>query len=139
ECDYGDRASEHRSELERIRKGVDLEKPLTWEPNEVLSLFRWSDFVSEKRLKQPEEFHLARAFCCCALLLIPDVHGNREPFDVDALAPLIESCLELGDKCRIQLAQFISWSLPEMEVWDEPYLLYALGFVVSVAEGRDPG
>lgn len=133
-CDHGSDADAHFAALVRLRDGVGLDEPMGWAPNEVLSLFRWGDLADEKRL-DARAFHLARAFCCGALLRTPDVHENRSVFDDDALAPLIESCLWLGEPFRLRLQRQIVWALETMEPWDEEYLFYAFGLLVAAERG----
>ena len=76
-CDYGSDFEEHLAGLEKIRAGIDLDVPIGWEPNETLCLFRWSEWDRKTEFSDPIRFHLARAFCCCALLRIPDHVENR--------------------------------------------------------------
>ncbi|HEY0865959.1 MAG TPA: hypothetical protein VGE01_01195 [Fimbriimonas sp.] len=135
ECDYGEDAIEHGKELKRIREGRNLEQPIGWIPNEVLSLFRWSEFDTEKVLRDPTEFHLARAFACCALTLIPDEIENRDLFEPDSLLPLVESIPILGHEYRAPLLSLATHALRELKPWDEPYLFYGLGLLSAVVEG----
>lgn len=134
ECDYGNDASRHRAALEQIRAGVGLDQPIGWIPNEVLYLFQWSESKDERHLRNPAEFHIARAFACSALLRLEDVHENRSLFNNDTLAPLIESCSFFGKPFRQRLLGYLSWSLQTMEPWDEDYLFHAFGFLTVFAQ-----
>jgi hypothetical protein len=134
QSDYGDRADEHLLELERIRAGIDLDRPIGWVPNEVLALFCWSEH-NESRSLRPEEFHLARVFCCCALRKIPDIPGNRCLFDGAYLSGLVDSCLVLGGPYLGLLLPQITWSLEEIEAWDQDYLLHGFGLLAAMGLG----
>ena len=135
-CDYGNEFREHLVGLKRIRAGVDLDVPIGWNPNEVLALFRWSEFEGSRDFKKVEEFHIARAFCCCALLRVPEHNDNRSLFDVNSLVQLFESCLSLGEAHRRGLIQYLAWSFSEMSLWDGTLVYYAFGLICVIAFGR---
>jgi hypothetical protein len=137
-CDYGQGVKEHYRELVRIRSGIDFDPPLGWCPNEVLSLFRWSRFENEQHLRRPHEFHLARAFCCCALLLTSNNDADPTPFSSDTLAPLVESCLELGPSCHDRLLPFLTYTLTVMEPWDEDFLFHAFALAAVLGLIKHP-
>lgn len=141
ECDYGMDADKHFTELKKIRDGLGWDEPMEWEPNEVLQLYRWSDAPDESRPNKRHEgeltgreFHIARAFCCCALLRVADHNENRSVFSNDSLAPLIDSCLHLGRPYGEFLARYLTWSLAAMEPWDEDYLYHGFGLLAVLAQ-----
>jgi hypothetical protein len=136
--DYNYLHAEHFAALQRIRDGIDLDEPIGWVPNEVLTLFRWSEEEYDPILDDADAFHIARAFCCSTLLRIPDVHENRSRFDNDAFAPLIESCLLLGEPFRQRLLGLLTYSLQEMESWDEDFLFVAFGLLATVTLTDQP-
>jgi hypothetical protein len=140
ESDYGEQFKEHLAGLKKIRAGMDLDQPIGWTPNEVLSLFRWSEGGEDPVLRDAEAFHIALAFCCCALARVADVPGNRTPFENDVFAPLIESCLLLGEPFRQSLIRLLTWSLQNMDPWEEDYLFLAFGLFASLAltDAPDP-
>lgn len=131
-ADYGQDAPAHLLELKRIRDGINLESPITWNPNEVLSLFRWGEFESEKLLTDRLTFHQARAFCAGALLCVPDQHENRQLLSNEAVAPLIESCTVLGVGHLKLLAQQLVAQVQLLEPWDQDFLFNAFGLVATV-------
>jgi hypothetical protein len=137
-CDYGDAWEAHLTELERIRSGVDLDRPVGWQPNEVLCLFRWGGQEDDNSFRDPVAFHTARAFCCAALLRVPDHVENRSLFESDTLAPLVESCHFLGEPFRFRLGCLLSWTLGEMEVTEPDYLFHAFGLLFVVAHEPVP-
>lgn len=134
-CDYGDNATEYFAALKQIRAGLEPDEPIGWIPNEVLCVFRWSDFSSEKALISESDFHTARAFCCAVLLRNPDIVENRSLFDNDSVAPLLESCQHLGEPDLRHLTSYLAWSLGTMEPWDEDYLFHATALVLAAASG----
>jgi hypothetical protein len=133
ECDYEMNVPENLEALRKIRDGIGLDDPLEWIPNEVLELYRWTRFDGGS-----EEEHVARAFSCCALLLVPDVHENRRRFGADSLAPLVDSAEVLLGPYLDLLISFLTGSLEAMEPWDEDYLYHALGLVVVLQRTGDP-
>ncbi|MGV3615466.1 MAG: hypothetical protein ACO1SV_09055 [Fimbriimonas sp.] len=137
-CDYGEAWEAHLTELERIRSGIDLDRPIGWEPNEVLCLFRWSADEDEKSFRDPIAFHTARAFCCAALLRVPDHVENRTLFESDTLAPLLESCLFLGEPFRFHLGCLLTWTLGKMEGTEPDYLFHAFGLLLVAAHEPEP-
>lgn len=137
-CDYGSSWEAHLAELERIRSGEDLDRPIGWEPNEVLCLFRWGGEENDKSFRDPVAFHTALAFCCAALLRVPDHVENRSLFESDTLAPLIESCLFLGEPFRFRLGCLLTWTLGKMEATEPDYLFHAFGLLYVVAHEPVP-
>ena len=133
-CDYGDRTDEHLAALKEIRDGANRGEPIEWVPNEVLGLFRWSEYSDERTQMDQTAFHLTRAFCCCALLRYPDVNENRTPFSNESVAPLIESCAVLGEPYLTGLASYFTWSLQTMDIWDDDYLFHAFGLMIVLTE-----
>lgn len=133
-CDYGEAFEENRIGLEKIRRGIDLDVPMGWQPNEVLSLFRWSTFDHESKIADFRRFHVARTFCCCALLRIPDHVENRTLYDPDTLVQLVLSCVALGKTYRNGLIRQIAWHLPKIPTNSGEVLfsLFAITYLIAL-------
>lgn len=94
-ADWGMSYDEHLAALQHIVDTGRLQRPLPYEPAEVLALTRWSDGEGTD--------HLARAFACATLLLgDPDGHVNT-------WAPLVESALVLGQPALHLCESHAAW------------------------------
>ena len=94
---------EHLHSLRHIRDTVIVSSPMDFE---VLSLVRWS-----RPLPHDIDGHIQRAFCCATLL-----RAGQESyhFGKDALIPLIDSSLVIGEGLPKALASFVTWQIPRM-------------------------
>jgi hypothetical protein len=133
-CDNGANYVENLIELKLLREGKSFGRPMDGIPNEVLCLFRWSELGNGPNLDTDRNFHIARAFSCCCLLLVEDVVENRARFSVNSALPLAESCAALGPRYQTALCRQLVWMLGEMDVMDENFLFN--GFVLLVALQR---
>lgn len=112
--DYGHKADEHHAALREICSTGLLPTSATWEPFEVIRLYRWGNADTTD--------HVARALSCVLLMLVPD----SDPVDpVMTTGPiLVESCLALGSEATQLGEQFFAWfaeseDLPSAEEQDQ--------------------
>lgn len=138
EADYEMCVPEYFSALSRIRSGIGLDEPIRGFPDEVLSLFRWSNFENQDQFQDSYEFHLARAFVCSTLLRVPLWIDPQSIFDADALGPLIESCLILGEPFLSRLASLITWGLLNMDGGDSTFWSFGLWVAVAGSSRTEP-
>jgi hypothetical protein len=141
-ADYGNDRQQHFAALDKICSTATVDSNLPWHPGEVLELTRWSrpENPEWKPGTQGRPGHLQRAFACAVLLRQDNVFITGE--EQETLAPLIESCLELGGDSLPALEAFILWriaylcGLPEYSRDDDTHLqvvFYALGFLIAQA------
>jgi len=136
-CDYGNDESEHYSALKAILDGENWDKPLTWVPNEVLSLYRWSTFASQKELKSETDYHVTRSFACCVMRRIGDQHENYLPTSVETLEPLIYSAMFFKGEFAAKLKLEIIATLNESKPWDKHTMFWIFGLLVVSAFGEE--
>jgi len=114
QADRGSDAEDTFAELEQIVASGDVPDS-SLQAQEALELTRWS------RPDQPDwkpgrfglHGHVQRAFACATLLRWPRRRDCEEP--QTTLAPLIESCIELGPEYVRRAAQFVAHELPAIE------------------------
>jgi len=88
DADYGHGRHAHLEALRAIRDEGRLPIPLPWHPREVLELVRWDRGIHVD--------HVRRAFCCVVLVIAELAEEGAAIGIADGLAPLLESCAELG-------------------------------------------
>lgn len=144
EADYADSVDSHWQALTKIRDSLSIPNPLQWYPGEVLQLIRWSE------PRDPEwspgstgiRGHTMRAFCCAVLLLSADQEGgNMEGSEVDSLARLIDSSIELGPQYERLTAEFLQWRIARLtqNTEERPFFLFAQLFLhIRVGTSLNP-
>ncbi|MBX3115106.1 MAG: hypothetical protein KF836_11115 [Fimbriimonadaceae bacterium] len=136
-CDYGISAVENFEAIKAIRDGQNWDKPLTWVPHEVLSLYRWSTFESQKELKSESDFHIARLFACCAMGRIGDQNENYMPTSADILEPVVDSAMFLGGEFINKLKLEVIAVLHESKPWDKHTMFWIFGLLSICALGEE--
>lgn len=140
-ANHGHRFAENLTALVRIADSGVVD-PVTFGLREVLSL------TSYTRPNDPNETssdvgmrgHMQRAFACAVLLRESD---RADVADAESLplAPLIESCIELGDEYCDALSRDIIWRLRVAMRGDEPdaieLALLSLAFLILACD-RQP-
>jgi hypothetical protein len=135
EADYGQDATAHFRALRAIRDQGTVPAPLGWEPEEVLSLVRWS-------MPSDPRGQLKRAFACAALLRAGAEPANRDrnftAGENMTLAPLLASVLALGGEVPVATLRFLAWRLggPPLDADDRPF--FALGALLVAALSEPP-
>lgn len=134
-ADNGMSYQEHLSALRHARDWLGFSVPMSWEPHEVLSLFRWHETGPTTHRSNV----LKRAFCCICLLL-DDVHQDSRVHmigsAIDPLTRLLENVLALGSEYPESLARFITWRLPHFDPdfsRDRPFFAVSLLILSLVA------
>lgn len=130
-ADYGDDEAAHDDALRQIIKTARVES-MSWHPGEVLELVRWSrpEVPSWGPGGHGGRGHIMRAFCCAALLHA-DNYGAGGPNQ--AVAPLIESVLTLGDELPALAPSFLAWCLRKTDIEREEQPFFALGLIILAA------
>lgn len=124
---------ENFAALKALRSEFLLERALCEPPNEILELERWGTESGLQPGYDKRKFHLARAWCCTALLRANAHEHERKLGDNlgDELFPLVESLLALGDAAPGHGLTFVRWLA---EQWaGETYMVHShlmLGSVV---------
>lgn len=137
DADYGMNRDTHLEELTKIRNREPPSGRMEWEPKEVLSLFRWSEFGDNRtgqKKRGEADFHTMRAFCCTALLEAFPRPENYEYFDGEnqTLIQLLDSLDRLkglGTDHEGDAIPFLSWLLITMPPEDEERAFFYLGLV----------
>ncbi|QYK53727.1 MAG: hypothetical protein KF824_02275 [Fimbriimonadaceae bacterium] len=134
--DYGHDAKEHYEAIKAIRDGQNWDKPLTWVPNEVLSLYRWSTFESQKEIKSESEYHITRLFACCAMGRIGDKNENYLQTSPDLLEPMVDSAIFLKGEFLEKLKLEIIAVLRESKPWDNHAMFWIFGLLALSVLGE---
>lgn len=78
-ADYGVDAGEHRHAIEELRRARRLPNELSWHPEEVLALTRWSTVDgSQLSLAAARRLHLMRLVCCLVLVRATTTYGPAQ-------------------------------------------------------------
>lgn len=136
-ADYGTGFEDHLQALRRLRDRDISDQPMAWEPQEVLNLFRWSEFGDDRtgREQRTEQaFHLMRAFCCALILEASVTPANHEEFvgNNQTLIQLLESARVLGPDDEARLPAFIAWLIPRAPAFEDEVGFYGIAFVSTV-------
>jgi hypothetical protein len=139
-CDYDFDAPDNLRELRRIRDTGKTPAPMTWNPEEVLCLTRWSE--PDERVRDEAKRargHVMRAFACAALLRAAAEPANRDANftcgENDTLAQLLASANVLGPEIMKATGQFLAWRTPQLEM-DEARPFFAFGLLSLAAAGE---
>lgn len=143
EADYGMDSDEHLAELVRLREVPSISSPLEWHPTEVLELTRWEKFRDPKWKPRAAGVrgHLMRAFSCMALLLSADQEsgGTAEHGEVDTLARLVDSAIQLGSDYEKLLLPFLSWRIDRLpDCIEEPPFFHFARLVLTIPNEQSP-
>lgn len=105
-ADYGVDVGEHRRAIEELRRARRLPDELSWHPEEVLALTRWST-VDDSQLNPAaaRRLHLMRLFCCLVLVRATTTYGSP----VNSVTPLVESAVELGPDALDAAGSYLAW------------------------------
>jgi hypothetical protein len=140
-ADYGFDVDENRRALEELRTDPWLPDELSWHPEEVLALTRWSAVDVRLNPVEARRVHLMRIFCCLVLVRA----STRDGSPVNSLTPLVESAVELGPDVVDAAGSYLAWCwLHQPGDWrDDPTAkpILTLALVVLSAllpAGRDP-
>jgi len=139
---YGVDVAEHRRAIEQLRHVRRLPEELSWHPEEVLALTRWSTVDgSQLGPEVARRLHLMRLFCCLVLVRATTADGRP----VNSLTPLVESAVDLGPAALDVAGSYLAWCrLHEPGDWRDdptprPILTLALVVVsVLLPAGRTP-
>ena len=118
-ADYGVDVAEHRRAIEELRRVRRLPNELSWHPEEVLALTRWSTVDGTQHFAAAaRRLHLMRLFCCLVLVRAATASG----YPVNSVTPLVESAVELGPDAVDAAASYLAWCrLHEPGDWrDDP-------------------
>lgn len=115
-ADYGEEVEEHLEHLLGIRDRGSFEMPMSWHPQEVLELIRWSEPEDPSwRPGAPgERGHWMRAFACAALLRAAGEESNdplRDGWN-QTLIQLLESLRIVGTPLYGHATGFLAWLIP---------------------------
>lgn len=100
-ADYGWDAEANLACLHDIVESGLVPAPMDSSLHEVMALCRWSEGESVE--------HVERAFACVMLCLdVVHIAGYTESVS-DTLAPLVESCVELGEEAVTRLVGLLVW------------------------------
>jgi hypothetical protein len=141
-ADHGVDAAEHRRAIEELRRARRLPDELSWHPEEVLALTRWSTVDgSQLSLPAARRLHLMRLFCCLVLVRATTTYGSP----VNSVTPLVESAVDLGPDALDAAGSYLAWCwLHEPGDWrgdptSRPILTLALVVVSALLPaGRTP-
>jgi hypothetical protein len=134
-ADYGYESQKNLDALREIRDLGQVPSPLPGVPQEVLELVRWAepDQPNEKHWFVGERGHIARAFCCAALLrAAADSENDAQIFfenQNDTLIQLIRSAIPLRRELPEAAASFITSRLPNVAETDVLNPFFAFGLV----------
>ncbi|MEO7108920.1 MAG: hypothetical protein ABI183_00665 [Polyangiaceae bacterium] len=127
EADYADDVPQHLQALQSICSSGRMPLILPWHPREVVELTRWST--------GNDVDHLERGLCC-ALLCIAGTDGDI----ANTAAPLIESCLALGEEASTSAERLLVWMYEtgEADAGDRLVELFSLFVLRAARAPTDP-
>ncbi|HLO97321.1 MAG TPA: hypothetical protein VK171_01890 [Fimbriimonas sp.] len=125
--DYGMDARKHLHALRKLTSNPSNFDSQGWDPHEVLSLFRWARYSDQHRKGGFDQFMMAKAFAASAVL--SHEYSDHPDFSSNAVFPLLESCLMLGEDFCTLLLQSMTYAMVSLEPWDEDYLFAAFAMV----------
>jgi hypothetical protein len=131
----------HLAALTVIRARDVPKGRMAWEPQEVLELFRWSEFGdnrSGRRDRPAEDFHIMRAFCCVAILTAYADPENYEYFEGNnsTLIQLLDSLEMVGIDAKSYTVPFLAWLLCCLPDNEDERAFFILGLVWALVRSR---
>ena len=127
DADYGMDWDDHYAELRKIYDTSIIPKPLKWEPHEVVSLTRWSDYRKYSDDKTRVLF--------CSLILILAFHEDDEGYIHsvnESIIASIDICEDFGRDWLIALKEMLEGLHAEVDIkiYEEEILYLPLGIWV---------
>lgn len=120
-CDYEHEVAEHLAALTELRDN-GFTRPIGWNPNEVLCLFRWSGEYTGQDGLASLDFHHAVGFCASALAVVPDQVENRTTPGANNIIVLFEVVNELQPRFDRLYAAFLVHNLETLDPWENDFI-----------------
>lgn len=146
-ADAGVHVAEYAAGLRLIRDACVIDRPLRWQPREVLELVRWLEPDAEQPPGRSLEFgghrgHWMRAFACAALIR---AYGDSETRQIEhggyntAIIQLLDSLRRLGARLDAEAMSALAWLitrwLDSNEAFMDDEIVFAGVALLSLAVG----